>query len=746
MKRPMLLVGFTYLAALVAATYFSIEITKYAIITSLILFICSLLIKSIRSKKILPIAFLTAAIAFIMYSVFTYVKVKPIEQLDGKDVVVSGRICELPYQAYNRYYYVIETDRVDFEGANQNIKLRVSMSKALDADLYDRITGKVHMFLPTDDGGFSSKSYYASKGMHMLSYLYEYEDYKVEPQQNKPIYYYFLKSRYNLIESIRTLLPKKQASVAVGVLLGDKYLLDEDVKSNFRDVGISHILAVSGLHTSVVAAVVFALLKATKLPRRYVIFLTCISIVCFMALTGFSASVMRAGIMLIVFYIGELFYTKADSLNSLGIATLLLTVFNPFSAGDMGLLLSVTATLGIILFEGYFEEIIKHLSDKLKYGSKIINKIAGVISVTISATIATMPIVVLSFGKISLISIVSNILVVLPAMIMMIFVFMAAILYLITPLKFMAFPIALLSGMLINYITWCVDILAKIPFASISTRQPMILFWLGATCVLVAVALILCEKYKFLKLSGILSIIILFVGTLSYQILDRGVTHLALLDTGNGCSAVISRDGHASVLSCGGDDIKSSKIQYYLDSQNVSNIDYLLLGDFDDKTSNYAKNVVEEFEPYYIVMPNEESIDDKLSRSIADSSKSVYFKDMADISFWDNIKVTPLKFNGQSYISLIVNDVKFLINPSGGNASVLPNKYRNCDVLVTSGTLKNQELISSAYSVTTADLDVSSKIVDDIAKSGKVPIATAGDGDIVFDFKGRKNISIRRVI
>ncbi len=746
MKRPMLLVGFTYLAALVAATYFSLEIAKYAAFTFLLLFIGSLFIKTLRDKKVLPIAFLTVTIAFIMYTVFTYVKVKPIEKLDGQDIVVSGRICEIPYEAYNRCYYVIETDRVELEGAKQNMKLRVSMSKALDADLYDRITGKVHMFLPTDNGGFSSRSYYSSKGIHMLSYLYEYEPYKVEPQQNKPIYYYFLKSRYNLIEAVRSLLPKKQASVAVGVLLGDKYLLDEEIKSNFKDIGVSHILAVSGLHTSVVAAVVFALLKATKLPRRYVNLLTCLSIVCFMALTGFSSSVMRAGIMLIVFYLGELFYAKADSLNSLGIATLLLTLFNPFSAGDMGLLLSVTATLGIILFEEYFEEGIKRLSSNLKYGAEIISKIAGVVSVTISATIATLPIVALSFGKISLISVVSNILVVLPSMIMMICVFIAAILYLIVPLKFTAFPMALISGILINYITWCVDILAKVPFASISTRQPMVLFWLGATCVLVAVALLLGDKYKFLKLSAILSSIVLLVGVLSYQILDRGITHLAFLDTGNGCSAVISKDGHASILSCGGDDIKSSKIQYYLDSQNINNIDYLLLSDFDNETANYAKDVIEEFKPYYIVMPNEKSIDDKLSRSIADSSKSVYFKDRADINFWDNVKVIPLKFNDQSYISLSVNDVKFLINPSGGNASVLPNECRNYDVLVTSGTLKNQELISSVYSVTTAGLDVSSRTAHKMVKSGKMPLATAGDGDIVFDFKGKKNISIRRVI
>ena len=169
-----------------------------------------------------------------------------------------------------------------------------------------------------------------------------------------------------------------------------------------------------------IAAVVLMLLQATRLRKKLCYLLTCASVVAFMALTGFSSSVMRAGIMLIVFYLGKFFYAKADSLNSLGIATLLLTIVNPFAAGDLGLLLSVSSTLGIILFEGYFEELFKRLAKKLKYGAKLVEKLAGSVAVTVSATLATMPVIMLSFGRVSLISVVSNLLLVLPTMLMMI--------------------------------------------------------------------------------------------------------------------------------------------------------------------------------------------------------------------------------------------------------------------------------------------------------------------------------------
>ena len=409
--------------------------------------------------------------------------------------------------------------------------------------------------------------------------------------------------------------------------------------------------------------------------------------------------------------------------------------------------MSVLSTLGIILFEEYFEEKIKNLAKNLKFGAKIVNKLAGIVSVTLCSTIMTMPIIMLSFGRISLVSIISNILIVFPTMLMMIFTLIFSVLYLIPVFRFIAVPLAFLSGVLINYITFCADLLAKIPFASVSTRQPMILFWLAATCILVALAFLLYEKYKILKLSAILSAIILFVGIFSYQIFDRNVTHLAFLDTGNGCSAVISKDGHASVISCGGDEIKSSKMQSYLDAQNVKSLDYLLLSDFQDATSAYANEVIRKFNPNYVVLPsNIDSIDDKLERNISDSSNAVYFNENAEIKCWDNVKIKSMNVDAHGYIYLTVNDVNILINPSGGNAQVLPDEYKFCDVFVSNGTLENSNLILSAYGITTADLDISSRAVNKSAEDKRLPLATAGDGNIILDFKNGKNISIKRMI
>ena len=116
---------------------------------------------------------------------------------------------------------------------------------------------------------------------------------------------------------------------------------------SFRKSGVSHFIVVSGLHMSVVGMCFpFILRKLLKNKFLYV-FGSCAVIVLYMGITGFSPSVVRAGVMFIVYVIGMLFNRKPDSFSSLGLAVLILTAENPYAGGNIGLLLSVTATLGI---------------------------------------------------------------------------------------------------------------------------------------------------------------------------------------------------------------------------------------------------------------------------------------------------------------------------------------------------------------------------------------------------------------
>lgn len=125
----------------------------------------------------------------------------------------------------------------------------------------------------------------------------------------------------------------------------------------------------------------------------------------FMAVTGFAPSVVRAGVMLAVVYSGKMFMRKGDSLNSLGIAALILTVPNPTAVADVGMLLSFTATLGIILWARKISVYIMGKFAKLKRLKKPVEFTVNLFAVSVSAAVWTMPISVLMFGKVSVFSI-----------------------------------------------------------------------------------------------------------------------------------------------------------------------------------------------------------------------------------------------------------------------------------------------------------------------------------------------------
>lgn len=131
-------------------------------------------------------------------------------------------------------------------------------------------------------------------------------------------------------------MPSEEASLASALLLGDKYCLDQNLKEDFNQSGTGHLIVVSGLHMAVVEGCVYFILFKLTRRKKLAAAVSIVGILLFMALTAFTPSVMRSGIMLIVYMLAQLFNRTSDSLNSIGIAALVLTAFNPFAAGEIG--------------------------------------------------------------------------------------------------------------------------------------------------------------------------------------------------------------------------------------------------------------------------------------------------------------------------------------------------------------------------------------------------------------------------
>ncbi len=194
-----------------------------------------------------------------------------------------------------------------------------------------------------------------------------------------------------------------------GIFLGDKQDLPATLKRDFRRVGLSHVLAVSGIHLSILVGGLRKFLEKTGLDKRIRLLLLCGFLVLFMGVTGFSPSILRAGLMWMIgavsFYFGE----NTDPVTSLAFAGALICFFDPTTVLDLGFLLSVSATLGIVLLSPPTDAFFARVFAQKPWGTPI-KTFLSACGITLAATIFTLPVTLFVFGEISLLAPLANLL------------------------------------------------------------------------------------------------------------------------------------------------------------------------------------------------------------------------------------------------------------------------------------------------------------------------------------------------
>ena len=234
-------------------------------------------------------------------------------------------------------------------------------------------------------------------------------------------------------------------ATAYAVLFGYTNDISDDTYSAYRDAGILHLLAVSGLNVTFLISLIGFILKLLKV-NRFANFLTCfIVLIVYAYLCSFAPSILRAGIMGIIFLASQLSGRCYDSLNTLGIAGILFLITSPLFAFDIGFLMSYFCVMGIVLLYPILSKFLKKLFPKA---------IANSLSVSISATVAILPFLAMMYSKLNLLSFFTNLLTVPLFSIAYPFLCVAVIVCLIFP--FMGFTLTLCG-----YIFTLVNLIAQ---------------------------------------------------------------------------------------------------------------------------------------------------------------------------------------------------------------------------------------------------------------------------------------------
>ncbi|MCX6798409.1 MAG: ComEC/Rec2 family competence protein [Candidatus Falkowbacteria bacterium] len=377
------------------------------------------------------------------------------QNLNNKNTALQGLIISEPESAQ----------------ANQSFILNTSQGKVLVyANLYpeysygDILEGNCVLKVPEAFNGFDYARYLAKDHIYLICYYPSFKKIGFKASFFRNLFHF----KSLLTIKINSALPEPEAGLASALILGYKKTLDKTDNDNFSRVGLSHIIAISGSHITIISAIILDFFLLLGLSRRRSFYFSIIFLIFYVVLTGLQASALRSTIMGILVLWAYQSGRLANLLNILLISAAIMLIFQPnLLRADLGFQLSFAAVLGIIYIYPPLNKRLEAWSLKFKtkkYYSSWKN-ILNTLSLTLACQLATAPILISSFGRLSLIAPLSNILVLWTFPFLMIGLISALFLSFIIPgLNLVWFyP----NYLLLKFIFIVVNLLATVPGAAI---------------------------------------------------------------------------------------------------------------------------------------------------------------------------------------------------------------------------------------------------------------------------------------
>ncbi len=201
------------------------------------------------------------------------------------------------------------------------------------------------------------------------------------------------------------------AAICTALVLGDKSGLDEVWQDNISVSGFAHILAVSGLHISVISAVLFYLLRKMKVSPKIALLVVFGLMLFYCFLCDFTASSLRALIMMTVLHFSVAFGRKRDTLSTIAFSAIIILIIRPTALIEPGFLISYAAVFGIGLFYSKFNSVGLKIAKKISPNKNIGRIFSAAVSLSLSANLVMFPFIAYFYRRITTLFMLSNILV-----------------------------------------------------------------------------------------------------------------------------------------------------------------------------------------------------------------------------------------------------------------------------------------------------------------------------------------------
>lgn len=720
MKRPLGVIGLTYLFTLAAVFHFYsltlITVLSCTAVTAAAVVIVARIFSKRKITIHVPVIAASIACLAAILSLFLYSRIiiQPIiSDFSGRQIRAEGYIGDDMSFKSSYVTYTLHTEKID--GEERQIKISLTAPYSYDLEPFDEIA--VTLTPETSDIPFM-----ISKKVYLYAFTDEKADLTSLGEKHRSPYSAAVSVRGMMKNALEDTLDENASELSRAVLLGDKQALSPEVREAFSETGMSYLVVVSGMHLSVVTLLLRRLLRRLNVNKFISLAAIALFILAFMAITGFAVSVIRAGVMLIMAYAAETVSRDPDSINSLGAAALVLTLPNSCIVGDQGLLLSFAATFGIVLWADkicvFFLDGLRLNEPERKNPRKkesVKAKLIGIIkrllrwvialfATSLAATLWVIPVTVLLLESISpmtfIISLFAYPLTCTVLILSLLLVILCGALPFPAIWRLMPTP---LINLISNWLTGAIQSFARLPFCSVKADKAFYYVWIAVTAMLVIAGYILRGRRLYVFSAVVISALTLTTGgALTYLNADNSA-YLSVYRFGSGYTVAVRKGENVSLLSCGGSANGKNALMKELDG--VRRVDNLVMTGKGRRNAAYLPDLLSRFETGNIFTRDGQMTD-------SDNAHAIPKNTAFTLALNDSVSDRIVNIRGSVY-QYISGEKSVLIVPDKARLSKLPEELLSADVILLEGKAYDIELLDAGNLLTLGESDEGGKELPD---------------------------------
>jgi competence protein ComEC len=458
-----------------------------SILLGIFIFGMALVIKKEKIFWIFLIIFLLGVIRADLN--YYFLENSQLKNLNDKDqeIILIGKIVKEPQKENLKQKLVVKIEKIFNDNLKKKEKVLIYIKNQKEYIVGEKIRVTGELKTPPKFEDFDYKKYLNQQGIISVIYYPE-----IETIKEAPIFYKLLfKTKEKLRQIIDESLFYPENFLLRAMILGDKKEMPKEIKEKFNKSGIRHITAISGMHITILINILIAFLIGMGLWRKRAVLITIIFISFYILLIGFQPSAIRAAIMGFGLILAQVLGRLPDAIRFLLFAAVIMLSINPFLFYNIGFQLSFLAAAGINYLTPFFNSKLKKIP---KSGG-----IRNILAMTFSAQVFTLPLLLYHFGYFSLLSPISNLLIVPLIPFIIGFGFLALLIGLIA--KSLSLLLFLPLSFLLGYITFVANLFSKFSFFALNTKISLVLLIMYYFCLFFVVKKIIKKRqYWFLEM------------------------------------------------------------------------------------------------------------------------------------------------------------------------------------------------------------------------------------------------------